>query len=232
MILCLETATSLCSVALCDRAGVVASRESGDLKSHASLLTVFAGDVLRDAGIKAKDLEAIAVSKGPGSYTGLRIGVSAAKGLAYAASVPLIGVETTLAMFYGMRENISRDAGAEILYCPVLDARRMEVYYAIYDSEGKTVKEISAEAITGETFEVIAGKKRLSIFGDGAAKLKSVVKQQNVIFDENFKMSASHLMKPAYRAFENRKFEDVAYFEPFYLKDFIATKPKKNILDV
>ena len=102
MIICLETATNLCSVALCDSAGVISLRESNESKSHASLLTVFIEEILKENGIRARDLEAVAVSKGPGSYTGLRIGVSVAKGIAYAASIPLIGIETTLSMFYGI----------------------------------------------------------------------------------------------------------------------------------
>ncbi|MGE5419590.1 MAG: tRNA (adenosine(37)-N6)-threonylcarbamoyltransferase complex dimerization subunit type 1 TsaB [Chloroflexota bacterium] len=228
MILCLETATTLCSVALCNADGVVASRESRDLKSHASLLTVFTMEVLDEAGIKPSGLEAVAVSKGPGSYTGLRIGVSAAKGISFGASVPLIGIETTRAMFIGMQEKTG--SARDLLFCPVLDARRMEVYYAIYDSDGKTISEIKAEIINEESFSAIAGKKRLIIFGDGASKLKQVVKSDNVVFDEGFRMSAAHLAKPAFEALRKKEFEDVAYFEPLYLKDFIATISKKNIL--
>jgi tRNA threonylcarbamoyladenosine biosynthesis protein TsaB len=231
MILCLETATTLCSVALCSADGVVASRESRDIKSHASLLTVFTGEVLAEAGIKPSDLEAVAVSKGPGSYTGLRIGVSAAKGIAFGASVPLIGVTTTRAMFTGMHEKLG-ETGRDLLFCPVLDARRMEVYYAIYDSDGRTLSDIKAEVINEESFSAIAGKNRLIIFGDGAMKLKTVVKSANIAFDENFSMSAAHLLKPAYEALRKNKFEDVAYFEPMYLKDFIATVSKKNILGI
>lgn len=234
MVLCLETATSICSVALCDRNGVVASRESGDSKSHASLLTVFIGEVLKEAGIKISGLEAVAVSKGPGSYTGLRIGVSAAKGIAFAASIPLIGIETTLSMFRGMRERIGPDAGRNVFFCPVLDARRMEVYYAIYDYDGNTVKEISAEVINEDTFTGtgLSEENLLIFFGNGAAKLKSIVNGPQIKFEDNFRMSASHMIKPALEALRNRRFEDAAYFEPLYLKDFIATKSKKNILGI
>ncbi len=232
MILCLETATGVCSVALCDNNGVVASRESSDSRSHASLLTVFAGEVLREKKLKASDLDAVAVSKGPGSYTGLRIGVSAAKGIAFAASVPLIGIETTLSMFFGMKEKQTSIYGKNILFCPVLDARRMEVYYAIYDSEGRTVKGITAEIINGNTFTDITRNNRLIIFGEGALKLKSVINDPGVKIEEDFRMSASHMLIPALEAYRNQRFEDVAYFEPLYLKDFIATKPKKNVLGI
>jgi len=154
MIICLETATNLCSVALCDSTGVISLRESSESKSHASMLTVFIEEILKDHGIRARDLEAIAVSKGPGSYTGLRIGVSVAKGIAYGASIPLIGIETTLSMFWGISgsRNYIRDSDINSLFCPMLDARRMEVYYAIYDSVGNKVKDISAEIVNEETF--------------------------------------------------------------------------------
>lgn len=228
MILCLETATSICSVALCDRNGVAASRESNDSKSHASLLTVFIGEVLAEAGISAFDLDAISVSKGPGSYTGLRIGVSAAKGLAFAASRPLIGIETTLSMFHGIQANYHGERN--ILFCPVLDARRMEIYYAIYDSEGNIVKDISAEVIHENSFADVSAGKELILFGPGALKLKDVLKSPGISFMDDFRMSASHQLKPAFAALDNGKIEDVAYFEPLYLKDFIATIPKKNIL--
>lgn len=228
MILCLETATSICSVALCDSNGVAALRESDDSKSHASLLTVFIGEVLAEAGMTAFDLEAISVSKGPGSYTGLRIGVSAAKGLAFAASKPLVGVETTLSMFHGLAADFPLEKNS--LLCPVLDARRMEIYYAIYDYEGKIVKDISAEVINENSFADLAAEKEIILFGPGAMKLKDVLKSPGIRFWDDFRMSASHQIKPALASLETGKIEDVAYFEPLYLKDFIATIPKKNIL--
>jgi tRNA threonylcarbamoyladenosine biosynthesis protein TsaB len=232
MIICLETATNLCSVALCDSAGVISLRESNDSKSHAALLTVFIDELLKENGIKAGDLEAIAVSKGPGSYTGLRIGVSVAKGLAYGASVPMIAVETTLSMYWGIRESMyfSNDSGADTLYCPMLDARRMEVYYAIYDSAGKIVNDISAEVINSESFSNIPESQKIVFFGDGAMKCREVIHRQNTLFVPDFSISAAYMHKPVIQAFNERRFEDVAYFEPFYLKDFITSKPRKNIL--
>jgi tRNA threonylcarbamoyladenosine biosynthesis protein TsaB len=229
MILCLETATNNCSVALCDANGVLALRESNDLRSHATELTVFILEVLREVSVKTQDLGAVAVSKGPGSYTGLRIGVSVAKGIAFASSVPLIGIDTTLSMFHGLKNQIS--SAEDVLFCPVLDAKRMEVYYAIYDSHGNVVKEISAETISEDSFGLYQDKT-IIIFGNGSAKLEPVIRQKNVRFEDNFRMSASNLLSPALQSLQLKKFEDVAYFEPFYLKDFIATKPKKNILGV
>jgi tRNA threonylcarbamoyladenosine biosynthesis protein TsaB len=232
MIICLETSTNLCSVALCNNAGIVSLKESNDLKSHASMLTVFINELLKDAGIKAGDLDAVAVSKGPGSYTGLRIGVSVAKGIAYAAAIPLIGIETTFSMFKGITGILkeSETDNENTLFCPMLDARRMEVYYAVYDINGNTLKNISAEIITGDSFINIPGTKKIVFFGDGAAKCRDIIKRSNVYFDDNFRISASHMYIPAVQALKEHHFEDVAYFEPFYLKDFITSTPRKNVL--
>jgi tRNA threonylcarbamoyladenosine biosynthesis protein TsaB len=232
MILCLETATDLCSVALCNNSGVVSLRESNESKSHGSRLTIFIEEILRENGIGASALDAIAVSKGPGSYTGLRIGVSVAKGLAYSASIPLIALETTLSMFHGLSsccpEIFSVDE--KTIFCPMLDARRMEIYYAMYDREGNTIKDISAEIIAPDTFDDIPVKQKIVLFGEGAAKCRDVIKRENLYFAENFRISASHMHRPVIHAFNNRIFEDVAYFEPLYLKDFITSQPRKNIL--
>jgi tRNA threonylcarbamoyladenosine biosynthesis protein TsaB len=231
MILCLETATNLCSVALIDSAGVVSVRESEASKSHASMLTVFIGDILREKGMIAGDLQAVAVSKGPGSYTGLRIGVSVAKGITYGASIPLIGIETTLSMFHGMREHAHNfSSGAGMLFCPMLDARRMEVYFAIYDQAGFKTKDIAAEVINENSFSDILDIQPIIFFGDGAMKCRDVIRHKNAIFAENFSISASYMQNPVIEAFNNNAFEDVAYFEPLYLKDFITSTPKRNIL--
>jgi tRNA threonylcarbamoyladenosine biosynthesis protein TsaB len=232
MIICLETATSLCSVALCDSEGVISLRESNESKSHASVLTIFIEEILRENRIRANDLKAVAVSKGPGSYTGLRIGVSVAKGIAYGASIPLIGVETTLSMFWGI--SASQISGTEmdkdLLFCPMLDARRMEVYYAIYDCYGNKIKDISAEIINENSFVKIPESKKIIFFGDGAQKCKGVINRKNTFFADDYMLSAASMHRPVIQAFNNNNFEDVAYFEPLYLKDFITSLPRKNIL--
>jgi tRNA threonylcarbamoyladenosine biosynthesis protein TsaB len=232
MIICLETATNLCSVALCDNAGVISLRESNESISHASMLTVFIEEILREHGIKARDLDAVAVSKGPGSYTGLRIGVSVAKGIAYGASIPLIGIETTLSMFWGITgsKDFSTESDVNTLFCPMLDARRMEVYYAIYDSVGNKIKNISAEIITEDTFVNIPESQKIIFFGDGAIKCQKVIACRNAFFAVDYLISASHMHKPVFQAFNDEHYEDIAYFEPLYLKDFITSKPRKNIL--
>jgi tRNA threonylcarbamoyladenosine biosynthesis protein TsaB len=232
MIICLETATNLCSVALCDNEGVRALKESGESKSHASMLTVFIEEILKENGVKPGELEAIAVSRGPGSYTGLRIGVSAAKGIAYGASIPLIAIDTTLSMFHGIAEKRlkHRETDSDTIFCPMLDARRMEVYYALYNSEGKRIKDIAAEVITGESFTEFPSTQKILFFGDGSSKCRPFISRPDYCFDTDYRISAAHMHKPVYEAFNRKLFEDVAYFEPFYLKDFITTKQRKNIL--
>lgn len=231
MIICLETATNLCSVAFCSPEGVIALKESNADKSHASVLTVFIDEILKENGIRAADLDAIAVSKGPGSYTGLRIGVSAAKGIAFAANIPLIGIDTTFSMFWGLTEKqfIRQSTDKDTLFCPMLDARRMEVYYAVYDAMGNTVRKISAEVITESFLADIPASHKIVFFGDGALKGKDLIRRENIQFEEDFAISAASMLKPAYQAFSDGNFEDVAYFEPFYLKDFITTTQRKNI---
>lgn len=231
MILCLETSTGLCSVALCDSDGVAAVRESDESKSHASQLTLLAEEVLRSTGTGVRDLQAVAVSKGPGSYTGLRIGVSVAKGIAYGASIPLIAADTMLSMFCGIGGFLAEAVHPQEAdyFVPMLDARRMEVYHAIFDSSGKTVKETSAEVITAESFSDFPDDVKIIFFGDGSDKCRDVIKHPGAVFIESFRISAAHMRIPVVRAFEEKRFEDVAYFEPFYLKDFIASKPVKNI---
>ncbi len=232
MIICIETATNLCSVALCDSSGVLSLRESNDQRSHASMLTVYIGEILRETSVDTSDLEAVAVSKGPGSYTGLRIGVSVAKGIAFAASVPLIGIDTTYSMFMGMRERFLKEGNPERVpvFCPMLDARRMEVYYAMYDLSGNTIKEISAEIITEYSFSSVPDSQNIIFFGNGALKCKNVIKRKNSLFVDDFVMSAANMKNPAMQALESEHFEDIAYFEPFYLKDFITTTQRKNLL--
>jgi tRNA threonylcarbamoyladenosine biosynthesis protein TsaB len=228
MIICIETATSLCSVALCDNKRVISVKESGESRSHASVLTVFIDDLLKEAGLKVADLEAVAVSKGPGSYTGLRIGVSVAKGMAYASSIPLISVDTTCSMFHGFASSKKELCDTD-LFCPMLDARRMEVYYSVFNINGGVVKETRAEIIRNDSFDDLPETSRIFFFGDGSTKCTEIIKRRNIYFEKNFRISASFMQKPAYKSFEKHRFENTACFEPFYLKDFLTTSPVKNI---
>jgi tRNA threonylcarbamoyladenosine biosynthesis protein TsaB len=228
MILCIETATSVCSVSLCDPAGDTISKHSTEDKSHASLLTIYIKELLRQKKIRAVDLDAVAVSMGPGSYTGLRIGVSVAKGLAYGASIPLIAINTLESMYHGIKMT-PRAMDADLL-CPMIDARRMEVFSSFFDSAGQIVRSTNADVIDDQSYKDLLDKHIVLFFGNGAAKCSEVIKHPNARFMHDYNMSAETLCFPANEAFRENRFENVAYFEPFYLKDFIATVPKKNIL--
>ena len=228
MILCIETATNVCSAALCNSTGVVSVKESVDGKQHSSMLTVYIQELFKEAGISAANLKAVAVSKGPGSYTGLRIGVSVAKGIAFGASLPLIAVSTPLSMTMGMIQEMGK-ADENTIFCPMLDAKRMEVYYALYNHNGKQIKDISAEIIKESSFNSIPENQKIIFFGDGAAKCRDIIKRENIEFIDNFNLSAAFMYKSVKEAFELKQFEDTAYFEPFYLKDFVATTQRKNL---
>jgi tRNA threonylcarbamoyladenosine biosynthesis protein TsaB len=231
MILCLETVTPVCSVALCDRTGLIMFRESRENKSHSTLLTIFIEELLKESGVRAAELEAVAVSKGPGSYTGLRIGVSVAKGIAYGASVPLIGIDTTRSMFNGViTSNEKYGVNSTSLFCPMIDAKRMEVYYSIFDSKGTVIKKTSAEVVNEKSFSEIPESVKIVFFGDGAGKCRDMIGHKNSFFDNDFMISAAYMYKTVFEEFNAGRFEDVAYFEPFYLKNFITTTQRKNII--
>lgn len=227
MILCIETATGACSAALCDENSVITVEEAPPGMSHAAQLTVIIRRILERTGIAATDLDAVAVSKGPGSYTGLRIGVSAAKGIAYGAGIPIIGINTLTAMCSGYLSLHPQLPSPDTLLCPMIDARRMEVYNALYSSSGLMIKETSADIIDENSYKEILDSGKIIFFGTGAAKCKSAIKHRNALFEEEFSLSASYLHLPSVNAMKNKQFEDVAYFEPHYLKEFIATVPRK-----
>jgi len=232
MILCIETATSICSVALCDSEKVISIKESSEGKSHATLLTIFIRDLLVESGLSAGDLEAIAISKGPGSYTGLRIGVSVAKGLSYGSNVPLIAINTLESMCHGinsLRHTIPEIDESTIL-CPLIDARRMDVYYALFDSGCNVIKGTTSGTIDESFINNMHEGRKILFFGNGSSKCREIISSDTSLFYEGFELSAGFLRIPASRAMKNGSFEDVAYFEPFYLKDFVATIPRKNIL--
>lgn len=225
MILQIETATASCSAALSNQGKLLLVKEITERNIHAEVLTLFIDELVRGAGIKYSDLHAIAVSCGPGSYTGLRIGVSTAKGLCFALDKPLIAVDTLAAMARGAAERYGQLPDADVLLCPMIDARRMEVYTAVYRQDGTIVKPTSAEIIDENSFERILGNNKILFFGDGAEKCRKVLGQNlNAVFLDGFNNSAADLTQPAFEKFSAGVFEDVAYFEPFYLKDFIAGK--------
>ena len=234
-ILCIETATPVCSAALAVNGKTVAWRETDVDKSHAAMLSPFILELLDEQQILASQVDAVAVSRGPGSYTGLRIGVSEAKGIAFGSGIHLIAIDTLEAMAMGARADGSLFTPGLIsnnpLLVPMIDARRMEVYTAIYDMTGRSVEQTKALVVDENSFTKLLERQKLVFIGNGVAKIKDLIKHPNAIFLDGFQASARHLVQLADNAYQNKEFEDIAYFEPSYLKDFIATIPKKNIFN-
>ncbi len=230
-ILNIETATRVCSVALSVDGNVVALQESKSRNSHAEQITLFSEQVIYQAGMSFRDLDAVAISKGPGSYTGLRIGVSTAKGFCYSLDIPLIAVGTLPALAQGMIGKITEEGNhpEDFLYCPMIDARRMEVYTALYDHQLMEVKQVEAEVITENSFaRWFREGKKILFLGDGALKCKPLLSANPgaVFTEQEFLPSAAFMAYLTEARFQNQEFEDVAYFEPFYLKDFVPGIPK------
>jgi len=216
-ILNIETATKNCSVSLAKNGETILCKEIAEQGySHAEKLHVFIEEILKETGIGANDLNGIAVSKGPGSYTGLRIGVSSAKGLCYALGIPLISVDTLQVL---AKKVVVKDG----LIVPMLDARRMEVYSAIFDKSYSKIKEVQAEILTENSYA--DSPETFYFIGDCQEKCKTVLTAANFYFlPEIVFPSANEMSALSYKKFINNDFEDVAYFEPFYLKDFLITK--------
>lgn len=218
-IISIESTSQTCSVALAENDKLIALKETSG-NNHSVVLTQFILDVLNEVGLKSTDLDAVAVSKGPGSYTGLRIGVSAAKGLCYSLDIPLIAVDTLYALALSVR-----DLYPECFICPMIDARRMEVYTALYDLDMNTVLEVHAKIIDESSFQDCLSSNKIVFLGSGAPKTNNVIKSPNAIFDLSHDLSAKNIISTAYQRFTDKKFENIAYFEPFYLKEFVAKKP-------
>jgi len=233
LILNIETSTGVCSVSLAENGTLLHKKESAEGMNHSRLLTVFIDELFAESNISLKKLDAVAVSKGPGSYTGLRIGVSVAKGLCYGLGIPLISVNSleSLGNYTALNTTQFFDIkpGSEPLFCPMIDARRMEVYTALYNSAGEEIKPISAEIITEEFLLPELEKHPVLFFGDGAAKCKNVLTHPNAIFAGPEATSAVFMQQLSKKKFQLQQFEDVAYFEPFYLKNFVATIPKNKV---
>ena len=235
MILCLETSTAVCSVALVENGKVIALRESLDGQNHAEKITIFIDEVMKEANVSYRDLDAVATSMGPGSYTGLRIGVSTAKGLCYAMEKPLIAIDTLAAMAWGFRDTETqrrRDAESIDILCPMIDARRMEVYSAFFNEKLERISETNAIVIDENSFMEMKQNSHLYLFGDGADKLASLFENdENITVVEKFHCSAAYMAELADKAFKNNDFVDTAYFEPFYLKNFVPGMPKVKGLE-
>ena len=222
MLLNLETSTNICSVAVSDGESIIAFRETNEGFSHAEKLTVFIAEVLEESKIKLKDLDAVAVSSGPGSYTGLRIGISVAKGLCFAVDKQLISIPTLQAMASGSLEKLV-NVDSNILLCPMIDARRMEVYCALYDSNLNCHQAAIAKVVTSELFSEINDFKKIYFFGDGAEKCRLILNPLFEYLPDVFP-SAKKMAKLANKKWKNGQFENLALFEPFYLKEYKAGK--------
>lgn len=221
MILCIETSTAVLSVALARDGAVVCERVCTEPRSQAALTAPLVKEVLSAAGITAGACDAVCVSAGPGSYTGLRVGVSTAKGLAFGAGIPLLSMGTLDILVEGVEETPA-------FIVPMIDARRMEVYTAVYSAGGDRLTEVEARVIGPDAFAEYLEQGEVLFVGDGALKCQEVITHPNARFREAFPL-ARHMARRAQEDFEAGKFQDVAYFEPFYLKDFIATVSKKNL---
>jgi len=222
-ILNIETATKNCSVSIAKNGKIIAIEELNDGGySHAEKLHEFIKKVTLKSGIQLSDLNAVAVSKGPGSYTGLRIGVSAAKGLCYALDTPLISINT----LQSLANSITITEGFII---PLLDARRMEVYSCVFNEQHEQVRGVEAEIITDISFQEFLAKNKCYFIGDGAEKCKAIITDENAIFIDDKFPSSNEMGQLSYNKFKKNDIEDVAYFEPFYLKDFVVIKSKKKL---
>ncbi|MEZ4798089.1 MAG: tRNA (adenosine(37)-N6)-threonylcarbamoyltransferase complex dimerization subunit type 1 TsaB [Flavobacteriaceae bacterium] len=219
-ILNIETSTTNCSVSLSFEGGTLVLMEDYDNNySHAEKLHVFIEKVLKQGKIKPSQLEAIAVSKGPGSYTGLRIGVSAAKGLCFALGKPLIAISTLEALAYQVKTN-------DGIIVPMLDARRLEVYSAVFDNNYNRIRETQAQVLNNESFNFFLEESKVTFIGNGVAKTKELISHENAVFIEGKLPSANQMSLLSFNKYKKSDIEDVAYFEPYYLKDFVAIKPK------
>ncbi len=227
-IILIETSTSLCSTALVEDGRIVCEKISDEPRAHASKTALFVSEMLSEKGLKVSDCDAVAVSKGPGSYTGLRVGVSTAKGLCFGAGVPMISVGTLDTLVWQALDGDMLPEGCRYII-PMIDARRMEVYTGIFTPDGKQVSPTSAQVIDAESFRVQLEEGPVLFIGDGAGKCAETLTSPNARFVQCCPKAAS-MMHPVLEALAAKRFEDVAYFEPFYLKEFITTVSKKKII--
>ncbi len=227
LILSIETATPVCSAALLNDEGCILERFTTEENAHSRQLTVFLEEIMKETAHSFAQLDAVAVSEGPGSYTGLRIGVSAAKGICYAQDIPLIGISSLQSMAAGMQQ-LDTDSDYNSLYLPMMDARRMEVYAAVFDHKNRLMRNVKADILDDLTYiEYLEGGYRMVLAGNGAGKSKELyAERKNVVYLDDFRVSAKHAHQIAFKKFLVQDFVDTAYFEPFYLKAFIAGKPK------
>ncbi len=233
LILNIETSTEVCSVTLSQNGLTLFKKESLEGLNHSSVLTVFIEELFKENNIQPNKLNAVAVSKGPGSYTGLRIGVSVAKGLCYGLNIPLISANSLEVLGIYASQNPEKytfpNNEKQVLFCPMIDARRMEVYTALYNSNGEEIRQVSAEIIDENFLADLLKTHKILFFGNGAKKCTGILKHENAVFEGPETTSAEFMQMISEKKFSEKQFEDVAYFEPFYLKNFVATVPKNKV---
>lgn len=227
-IILIETSTALCSAALAEEGRIVSRRRSAEPRAHASQTAPFIKEMLDERGLSVRDCSAVCVSKGPGSYTGLRVGVSTAKGLCFGAGIPLLSVGTLDTLVWQALEGNMLPEGCRYVI-PMIDARRMEVYTGVFTPDAVQTEPTVSQIVGGGTFAAQLAEGPVLFIGDGAEKCKTVIDSPNAHFVSCCPEAAA-MLRPAVAALQERRFEDVAYFEPFYLKEFIATVSKKSIL--
>jgi tRNA threonylcarbamoyladenosine biosynthesis protein TsaB len=220
LILSLDATTTVCSVAIHENEHCLAWEFIEEPRAASSRLMVSTQEILQANGLKPIDLNGVAVSSGPGSYTGLRIATSAAKGICVALNLPLMAVNSLRVMAHEVMDDKIAD-----LYCPMIDARRMEVYCCLFDGNGNEITPIEAKILDAESFQNQLNQSRIAFFGDGSSKFKTVANHPNAVFVDDVQPDARHLGVLAFQKFKAGQFEDVAEFEPFYLKDFLIKKP-------
>ena len=228
-ILNIETATKVCSFSISVDGKVVFNCSETNNPSHASLVGIYSEKALRYARENQLKIDAVSVSAGPGSYTGLRIGISTAKGLCYGLNVPLLAVPTLkIIALSAINQSQEKDA----YYCPMIDARRMEVYSAFYDFNLNEKREIQADIIDENSYKDYLVSRKIIFAGDGSGKCKDIIQNENAVFLENIHPLAETMAAISEKAYQENQFEDIAYYEPFYLKEFQATIPKNKVINV
>lgn len=232
-LLLIETSTRVCSVGVACDGQLLSLHEDHSMNySHSAVLTVFIEKALHDAGLRFSDLSGVGVSQGPGSYTGLRIGVSAAKGICYALDLPMLAIDTLEAMARLCLDHKHEALAGHpqqilpLLLCPMIDARRMEVYQAIFDAQLQNIEATSAKIVEPDTYAGLLENHKVAFFGDGAAKCRPLLQHANAMIFEDVLPSVKGMISQAFAKMGAGDFVDVAYFEPFYLKDFVAGAPK------
>lgn len=222
----IETATEVCSCVLSVANEIVVSKMNNDKMAHSKSLGVFVEEIMQVVRDNNMKIDAVSVSSGPGSYTGLRIGVSQAKGLSYGLNVPLISIPTPQIMAYSVKDKVD----AETLLCPMIDARRMEVYATLYNNSLEIINDTDAQILDENSYSEILSERKICFFGNGAQKFIDIIDNENAIYIDNINPQATSMVQLALEKFNKKEFVDTAYFEPFYLKEFNATTSKKNIL--